>query len=337
MMPTRFGTIWMSLACSVIGLWSQPVAAQTPSSLASPYSLGRMGNENDAPANPNGGVLVVGGSTDQRDAMAWFLGQADGGDVLILRASGGDGYNRFLFDMGGVNSVESLMIAEEAATNDPYVLRRIAEADGLFFAGGDQWNYVRLWQNTPLLLALREAIHVRKAVVGGTSAGAAVLGSHIFDARNGTVTGEEALADPFDLKISLFDAPFLELDPLKNVVVDQHFSQRDRQGRLVAFLARNESIPLRGIGVDERTALAVVGDGSVQIFGEGGVYFVQSSGECHPERLQPGQALTWDCGGRALKVARLDHESGILPPMGKIWDYTASRFWSVVEGKLRLE
>ena len=92
----------------------------------------------------------MGGASENDNAMAWFLQQANGGDILVLRASGSDGYNDYLYEDLGVtvNSVETIKFNSASAASDPYIHQRIQQAEGIWFAGGDQWDYVSYWRET---------------------------------------------------------------------------------------------------------------------------------------------------------------------------------------------
>lgn len=248
-------------------------------------------------------AMLMGGGTDVDDAFRWQIAQAGGGDFVVLRTSGDDGYNRYLLALGGMDSVETLVIRTRAAASDPFVLSRIAAAEAVFIAGGDQAEYLRLWKDTPLQAAL-EALVARRVPIGGTSAGLAVLGEVDYSAAKGSVVSSEALADPYRRTMTL-DQGFLTAPGLTGVVTDSHFRQRDRMGRLVAFVARNVQdgrVPLasaRGIGVDERTAV-VVADGVARRLGTGAAYFLQPLAA--PQVCRKGQPLTL----RDLQVDRLD-------------------------------
>ena len=125
-------------------------------------------------ASPTSGVVLMGGSTDVDGAFLWQISKADGGDFLVLRHSGSDGYNDYVYDeLSGetVNSVFSIVLDSVAAASDPDVVAAVENADALFFAGGDQTVYVeRIPAGSPLALAL--AARAPLITVGGTSAGA---------------------------------------------------------------------------------------------------------------------------------------------------------------------
>ncbi|MGY8926789.1 MAG: cyanophycinase, partial [Flavobacteriales bacterium] len=116
------------------------------------YTSYFTGSPLDYGAFPQGGVCLMGGATEHDEAMKWFLQRANGGDVLVLRTSGSDGYNDYMFSQLGVtvNSVETIVFNNSNASNDSYVQERIQKAEAIWFAGGDQWNYVSYWRNTPV-------------------------------------------------------------------------------------------------------------------------------------------------------------------------------------------
>ena len=68
----------------------QLIAAQS-------YKSYFTGNNADKETQPSGGVCMMGGSSEDDNAMKWFLSRANGGDVLVLRASGSDGYNKYMY------------------------------------------------------------------------------------------------------------------------------------------------------------------------------------------------------------------------------------------------
>jgi cyanophycinase len=251
------------------------------------------GNPQDVMTGTSGGLMLMGGSTDVDAAFEWLIDKSGGGDFVVIRTSGSDGYNQYVYDLGAVDSVETLVITSIAAANHPFVIEKIQNADALFIAGGDQWNYVNYWKGT----ALEDAIHYLRdhnVPMGGTSAGLAILGEFVFSAENGTVYSNEALTNPYNQYMTL-EQDFLEFPYMTNVITDSHFRARDRMGRLVGFLARivqdGWSSEARGIGVDEQTALLVEADGTASAIGMGGVYFLQTPGL--PEVCQPATPLTY--------------------------------------------
>jgi len=131
----------------------------------------------------------------------------------------------------------------------------------------------------------------------------------VFSARNGTVTSSEALANPYHERVTLdrvlVDSPRIHISPycyLKNIVTDSHFQDRDRMGRLLAFLARvaqERWTPAgRAIAIDEMTAVLVESDGKATVVDNrpattrGAAHFLSTPGP--PELCQPGQPLTYE-------------------------------------------
>lgn len=254
-----------------------------------------VGDEADADATPEGPALILmGGGPDVDEAFTWWQSWIDGGDVVVLRASGADGYNDYLFsDIGGVDSVETLLVDTAALADDPYVVCRVAQAEAVFMAGGDQAQYMTLWKDRGLAEAVMTAWD-RGAVVGGTSAGLAVLGEFVFAAYNDTVYSDEALDDPYNRYMTM-DLGMFGFAPLVGVITDSHFYERDRMGRLVGFLARivqdGWADDVLGLGVDEGTALLVGPDGTGTVVGDGSVYAVRSNGA--PQVCEAGEPLAY--------------------------------------------
>lgn len=239
------------------------------------------GNAADAaPAAPptRPSAVLMGGGTDVDAAFAWMIQRAGGGDFVVLRASGADGYNDYLYAMGGLDSVETLVVKTRDAAHDPAVVARIDRAEAVFLAGGDQADYVTLWQGTPLAAALDRAL-ARHAPVGGTSAGLAVLGQFDFAALNGTVDSAEVLANPYHKRVTL-DERLLTLPGLAGTVTDSHFGERDRMGRLLGFVARllqDGRVAVdaaRAIGIDAATAV-LLDDGVGSVVGSGAAWFLR--------------------------------------------------------------
>jgi cyanophycinase len=258
------------------------------------YTYYRRGGSQDAQPVTEGGFVLMGGGGDVDEAFQWMAERGGNGDFLVLRGSGGDGYQQYLDEITDANSVETLVIKDREGACDPFVLERVARAEMIFLAGGDQFNYVGKWKGTPLLDALNGAI-LKGVPIGGTSAGLAVLGQHLFTAEKGTITPQEALANPYHERL-LLDSSFLKAAPLQGVITDSHFSERDRMGRLVSFMARlrqqQPDAEIRGVGVDEATAALLTPDGQSRVVGRGGVHWVRSEGP--PQVCQPELPLTFE-------------------------------------------
>ncbi len=230
-------------------------------------------------SNLVGGAMLEGGAEDVEDAWRWFLERAGHGDIVVLRASPDEGYDEWLRDLAGLRSFQTLQLTDPAAAEDPFVIESIAHADGLFIAGGDQFDYVRVWTGTPIQRAVNDAV-AAGVPVGGISAGLAVLGEAAFTAERGTVTSDEALADPFDDRVRLARG-FISLPGLEATITDSHLSERARLGRLLVFMARaltdGWTDEIRGIGLDEATAVLLEPDGTATITGANAAWFLRMS------------------------------------------------------------
>jgi cyanophycinase len=239
----------------------------------------RVGASDDAVTKTAPGLVLMGGGTDVDDAFRWMIGRSGGGDFLVLRASGTDAYDDYLYtQLGGLHSVETVIVHDRSEAESPALAAKIDRAEALFFAGGDQARYVALFEGTALAAHVRDL--AARAPIGGTSAGLHVLGGRIYDARVGSVISAEALADPFDSRITFRDGFLLSpsFSALSGVVTDSHFYARDRMGRSLAFLARaylEAPTPARVLAVDEATAVLVDVDATARVVGSGYAYFLR--------------------------------------------------------------
>lgn len=304
--------------------------------LAADYTYYLTGNAGDAqPEKTEGALLLMGGGTDVEAAFRWFVRKAGGGDIVVLRASGADGYNSYIYSkIGGVDSVETILFHNRAAANDPRVLAIIRGAEGIWLAGGDQSRYIKYWKDTPVATALDAHARAGKPL-GGTSAGLAVLGEFSFAAlESGTLTSEIALQDPFDRRVTI-ERDFLHLALLRGVITDSHFTPRARMGRSLAFLARLLAEPKRdrllGIGVDEKTALALEADGTGRVFttAPNGRVWLMLPGQ-PADTLARAQPLTL----RNVRVVALGPGSTVHLPTLDIRQPALASVMSVVDGIL---
>jgi cyanophycinase len=263
------------------------------------------GSAADVTPTPTPGLLLMGGSTDVDAAVKWMLDRAKGGDVVVIRSTGADGYNQYMFDLSTVNSVETIIIDSRTKASDAAVVSKIRNAEALFIAGGDQWNYVNYWKNTPVEDAINYLINTKKAPVGGTSAGLAILGSTYYSAQTGSVTSDQALSDPYNRYMTLGNNDFVTAPFLSNTITDSHYSQRTRQGRHIAFMARMMKdyaySSVKGIGVDEQTAVCVDGNGYAVVFGINSAYFLKNT-TTGPETCVANQKLTWNRNQQAVSA-----------------------------------
>jgi cyanophycinase-like exopeptidase len=280
-----------------------------------PYTSWLIGDADDKiTQNHQPGIVLAGGGGDNSDAIKWFLGKADGGDIVVLRASGSYGYNNYFYTSLGisVNSVETLLIDSREAAEHPYVEQQIRNAEALFIAGGDQYNYYKYWKDTPVMDAINYLINEKGVVVGGSSAGMAILGKAYYTPSGGSAVASVVLANPYHSSVDIVGInDFLDAEILENTITDTHFDQRARAGRLFTFMSRmvkDWGIIAKGIAANESTAVCIEPDGKAYVYGDPAypdyAYFVQSTG-CVPENCVSGEPLTWDCNRAAVKVYKI--------------------------------
>jgi len=272
------------------------------------FKVYQVGNPADV-VRPTRGLWVLQGGGDDVDQNYMRMGEFNGGgDFVVLRASGKDDYNDYIYALCHCDSVTTLVFDGGAAMADPYVIETIRSAEAIFIAGGDQSNYIRYWKDTPVEDAINYVV-AKPAPIGGTSAGMAVLGEYVYSAEGKeSLTSTVAMNDPFAPDLTLA-RDFLRLRWLENVITDQHLQERDRIGRTVAMLSRLQkdgwaSRP-RAIAADRETALHIDPvNGSAEVFATADhptpyVYFMTATEL--PQHCEVDQPLTTG----AVEVYRL--------------------------------
>jgi cyanophycinase len=281
------------------------------------------------PKAPTFAAVLQGGHGDVDEATSFLCRHSGGGELVVLRASGADDYNSEFQSACPGNSVVTLVITSRIGANDPFVAEKIRNAHAIFIAGGDQSNYVKFWTGN----AVQKEINVaakRGVPVGGISAGLAVQGEFVFDSMLDTVKSPEALGNPYDPHVTL-TRDFLSIPVLQGIITDSHFTQRERMGRSLAFLARivqdGWAAEVHGIGIDETTAVLVEADGHARVVGKNSAYFMTL--DHRPEVCVDGKPLTLS-HVRVLKLGA--GETFDL----KTWTATGGSSFeaSVVDGKM---
>ena len=231
------------------------------------YDYYLTGNAADVTGDTSLGIGLMGGGTDVDALFTWMSERAGGGDFVVIRASGADGYNQYVFDLGEFDSVETLVLQSRSASFEPFVLQTIRNAEALFIAGGDQSNYVNFWKGTPVEDAIHE-LAAKQIPIAGTSAGTAILSEFVYAAQRQSAVSSKALADPYHHDITL-DRGFLTLRHMGGLITDQHLIERDRLGRTLAFMARivqdGWQTESRSIAIDRETAVLVDASGDATI------------------------------------------------------------------------
>ncbi len=243
------------------------------------------------------GLFLAGGGGSEAPAAAfvWMhdrsVGPSHGrtGNVVVLRAYGEKSYDLPFYQHANFASVTTVLIptcASRAQVDS--VVPAVDKADALFFAGGDQSDYVA-WKGSKLIEAVKR-VYARGGVVGGGSAGLAIQGAAIYDSRaadrmNVETHTADAVKHPLEPRIS-FTTKLFAWPALARTITDTHFAVRDRFGRLVVFLARivNDDLlgpgPVYGLGIDQASAVVVDAAGEATVLnapGGRGAYLLRAT------------------------------------------------------------
>lgn len=220
--------------------------------------------------NKRGHLIIIGGAEDKfgesriLKEVAGNVNNRNGGLVVLTTATEkpdqvGKEY-RDVFKRLGVREIEILNIDSRDDANREEISEKVKSAAGVFFTGGDQLRLTSILGGTRVHYALQQA-HSQGTGVYGTSAGASVMSSTMIVEGNNN--------DPAR-KCTLKMAPGLGL--IDEVIIDQHFDQRGRFGRLLCGVAENPSI--LGIGIDEDTAVLVYPDNRLEVIGTNAVMVI---------------------------------------------------------------
>ena len=193
------------------------------------WCTGNCGSGSDVVTTTQNGVVLMGGGGDVDDAFIWQIGNANGGDFVVIRTDGGDGYNDYINDLAiqsghPLNSIRTIRFNSRSASFDTTLLTYLQNAEAIFISGGYQDVYLATWQGTPVQSILNTKLNT--VTIGGTSAGCMVLGKWIYQgAGDNVLTSAEALANPYDPQIVIV-TDFLQVPYLENVLADTHFGKK---------------------------------------------------------------------------------------------------------------
>jgi cyanophycinase len=280
-MKPAFALANVALAICVLA-YGQPGTVKDPG-----YKYVRLGKASDASPRPSAGYLLAGGGDVDR-GIAWLCQKANGGDLLVLRDAADDAYNGYIHRVcPALNSVATLAVTGREGARAEFVVQAVRHAEAIFIAGGDQAQYIDSWQGSPLQDEINAAV-ARGVPMGGAAAGLNMLSEFVDTAAGGAVTSAQALADPFDDRITLA-RHFLKIPLLGGTLTDAHFAQHDAMGRDLALLARlvaqGWTPEPHGVFVDDKTAVLIETGGKVSVLGSGAAYFVRltkRAGDCNP-------------------------------------------------------
>lgn len=215
-----------------------------------------------------GHLVIIGGGSIPDYIIEKYVELAGGRDakfLIVPMASSQpfqsmNSFSKRLFGLGCTN-IESIIGNNESIDVDSN-LAKINDVKGVFFTGGDQSNLTSALLDTKLLEAIKK-IYLKGGVIGGTSAGAAVMSSLM-------ITGEELINNDTVNVFNLITQGNIKTSKgfglLNNAIVDQHFIKRKRMNRLISLVLENPN--LIGIGIDESTAIIMDPTGTFEVLGE---------------------------------------------------------------------
>lgn len=222
-------------------------------------------------AHSHGHLVIIGGGEDRKHdkaILSRFVELAGGASARIVVITAASTiaeemwsvYDQAFADLGVTNHKHLHLHSRQEANSEEHI-QDILDATGIFMTGGDQKRLLAIIGGTALDAEMHAALKLRGAVIGGTSAGASAMSGHMLAQGRAELHPEKG-------SVSLGAG----LGFLHKVVVDQHFSERQRLSRLLSVVAQNPY--LQGIGIDEDTALVVERGVGIEVLGEGAVTIV---------------------------------------------------------------
>lgn len=224
-----------------------------------------------------GYLVIIGGAEDKKKdceilkEVVSIYKEKKGPLVILTSATDyprevGEDYKE-VFTSLGVEDIKVVDIRTRSEANTKLNIEAIKEAGCIFFTGGDQIKITSLIGGTLFYEALINA-YLKGTLIVGTSAGASCLSSTMI------VEGED---DSSPSRCTIKMAP--GLDVIRGVIIDQHFAQRGRIGRILSATAQNPEI--LGVGIDENTAIVIEGKDNFRVIGEGAVTVVDGNSILH--------------------------------------------------------
>lgn len=290
--------------------WPRAARAATVSTVFDGWTRFDTPGHGAAVRHPRPGLLLMGGAGGHDSAFRWLADRAGGGRLLILASRGGAWRAEWLSERdAGFSSYVTAVTASRLASSDPALLDAVQEADAVLMSGGAQGTYLDLWRDTPLQAGLQRHVMAGKPLAG-LSAGLAMMGEWCFSASRGSLSTARVLDDPFDEAVTI-EPGLLRLPDMAGLLTDSHFSQRRRLGRLAGFLVHLRClrrVDAVGLGVDERTSLAIA-DGMAEVLSDpgGGVHRVAV-------HAPPRACGDWPAARAALRVEVVTATAGMRVP-----------------------
>lgn len=221
-----------------------------------------------------GHLVIIGGAEDkynERRILHKFIAAAGGLDASILIVPVASDYPEFSADVYtqtfrnlGLQRVKVLRATSRQAVIDADSEELLADVTGVFISGGDQMRLVSILGGTEFARLLEERVRHSPLVLAGSSAGAAGMSATMI------VRGDSA-SHPSKNIVQL--SPGLGI--LRNIIIDQHFTERGRMSRLITAVSYNPR--QLGLGIDENTAVIISNDGTLEVHGHGTVTIIDGS------------------------------------------------------------
>lgn len=228
-------------------------------------------------------ILVIGGAEDKvhgKEILQTFFNRSGSTDAIIgivpcaSREPSliGERYYRIFSDMGA-REIKVLDVRDRSGADDSVYLDFVENCTGIFLTGGDQLRLCGLLADTTLMNRIVEKAQNREISLAGTSAGAAVMGHHMISGGSSAESPNRALVDMA-----------MGLGIIPEVLVDQHFYNRNRLARLLSAISIHPE--LLGVGIDEDTCAMFESDGMIQVIGKGAVTIVDARHMTHTNKTQ---------------------------------------------------
>jgi cyanophycinase len=227
----------------------------------------------DKSTGRRGSVMAIGGAEDKfndRVILSRFVSLAGGDDARIAIVptassieAAGERYKAIFLELG-VGAAEVAYIGDRVAANSEDITRLLASSTGIFLTGGNQMRLSTIMGGTKTAAMIRRRFE-DGAIIAGTSAGASILSEHMVAFGASGASPRQRMAQ----MVAGFGL-------VQNVIIDQHFRQRDRIGRLLMMVAASPG--LLGIGIDEDTAILISSQNVLEVIGRHTVTIVDGNG-----------------------------------------------------------
>ena len=236
---------------------------------------------NESLTSTKNAILVIGGAEDKvhgKEILQTFFNRSGRSDAIIgivpcaSREPSliGDRYYRIFSDMGA-RRIKVLDVRDRSGADDSAYIDFVEECTGIFLTGGDQLRLCGLLADTTLMNRIVERARKREISLAGTSAGAAVMGHHMISGGSSAESPNQALVDMA-----------MGLGIIPEVLVDQHFYNRNRLARLLSAISGHPE--LLGMGIDEDTCAMFESDGTIEVIGKGVVTIVDARDMTHTNK-----------------------------------------------------